>query len=73
MVDKKYEYFYDNGNNTIFQILSIVDDAFSWVAVAGDKDNIGQSSWSGAYRKLFTSKSIVFGDLETLKVLYVKK
>lgn len=71
MVDKKHQYFYDKSNNSIFKILHVIDDKYHWLCVAGNNESAAW--WSGGYNRLFISESIVFGDLETLKVLYVKK
>jgi len=66
----KYDYFYDKGNNTIFKIIYVKDNQFQWLSIAGN--NVDTSWWSGGYDKLLESPNIIFGDLETLKVLYVK-
>lgn len=66
----KDRFFYDKGNNTIFQILYVENDHYQWYAVCGN--NSGMAWWSGGYNRLFESENIIFGDLETLKVLYVK-
>ena len=71
MVEHKYEYFYDYGNNSIFKILNVYGNNYQWVTVCGN--NKDTTWWASGYDSLFYSKNIVFGNLETLKVLYVQK
>lgn len=67
---RKNKYFYDKGNNTIYKILQVYNNTYWWLAVAGN--NVGGVNQAGGYDRLFVSPNIIFGELETLKVLYVK-
>lgn len=69
-IDSDKEYFYDTANNTIFKIIGVDTNCnlyyFKWIT--GESKGICYHSWG--YNELFTSPQIIFGSLETLKVLY---
>jgi hypothetical protein len=65
------KYFYDKGNNNIYRIDIVENERYNWTCVCGRGK--GVSFYSYGYSSLFKSKTIVFGDLKILRLLYGKK